>query len=179
MWFYANYFTHFNLWRFDWLILFRELWLLKKVIFFAGRIHASFSFIVALYGNVKGKLETFVSFGYRFWSIFAIGVIIEGLDIGGVDGGLALLTVEEDFVWGVLRKRCDDFTWPIRIILAFGEDHFSEAVLIDHYIAISKSIMPSIYLFVYNFSHNRGNTIPNLFYFKSIKQIDGRISLVS
>lgn len=54
---------------------------------------------------------------------------------GGIDSGLALLPVEEHFVGGALRERGDDFARPIGIILTLSEDHFSEAVLINHRIS--------------------------------------------
>ena len=53
------------------------------------------------------------------------------------NGGFAFFSVEEDFI-GEGSDGGDDFSWPVGVAVAFGEDHVSVLICSTHIFSIIK-----------------------------------------
>lgn len=133
----VRYFGTFAFLNLDGVIFFWQFSLLKKIIFFTWRVNTFFPFVKSLNGNTKRIFQAFVVLRSRLSDDFSICLIVEWYDVGRVYSCLAFFSIKEDFVRVVLGEDPYDFSWPIRVVLAFGENHLVE----------SKLAHPQIYIY--------------------------------
>lgn len=120
---------------FMYFIILHFLWqlrFLKKILVFTWWVKAIPSFVVALICYCYWISQGFVSPIRALQTHFAVGLLIEWEDGALIYGCFALLSIKKDLVWGIMSNDSDNFTRPVRIVLALGKDHVIESKAVDH-----------------------------------------------